>query len=99
MTYLLPLAVAISVNSWTLRCIADALQDGGFSRVCSTYDENSELELWKLRVGLLCIHWSRGWSGWKDGVRNRSNRFIDLNDFQSDLVTSKFHVPEVTYLL
>src|SRR5882762_576293 len=72
-TYLLPRAVVISVNSWTLCCIADPLQDGSFSCVCSSYNEYSELDLWKLRslreglfgirarararAGLFGIHW------------------------------------------
>src|SRR6267378_3208245 len=84
MTYLLPLAVAISVNSWTLRCIADALQDGGFSRICSTYDENSELDLWKLRLGLLRIHWGDGRS---DEVRNQARiRIVFMINFKRFLV-------------
>ncbi len=53
MTYLLPPFAAISVNGWTLGRITDFLQDSGFSRICSSYDEDSELELWNSRVGLL----------------------------------------------
>jgi len=52
-TYLLPLAIAIStVNSWTLCRVTDPLQDGRLSCICSSYDENSELDLWNSTAGL-----------------------------------------------
>src|SRR6266404_4690272 len=56
-TYLFSLAIAIlTVNSWTLSCITDPLQDGRLSRICSSYNEDSELDIWN-RAGLIGTHW------------------------------------------
>ena len=57
MTHLLLLAVAISVNNWAVCCVTNPLQDGCFSRICSSYDEDSELDLWDVRAGLCGTHW------------------------------------------
>src|SRR6266404_3735195 len=66
--YLFSLAIAIStVNSWTLSCITDPLQDGRLSCICSSYDEDSELDVWK--AGLFSIHWIG--IRWRDGARAR----------------------------
>ena len=46
-TYLLPTAAGMStVNSWILYRVANLLQDSGFSGIRSSYDEDSELNLW-----------------------------------------------------
>ncbi len=68
-TYHLPHAVAISVNDWALCCITDPLQDGCFTRICSSYDEDSEFDLLNSRAGLIGIHWFG--MCWSDGVRSR----------------------------
>ena len=31
-------------NKWTVRSVADSLQDGGLSSVCTPYNEDSELD-------------------------------------------------------
>ena len=31
-------------NKWTIRSVADSLQDGGLSSVCTPYNEDSELD-------------------------------------------------------
>ena len=56
--YLFPLATAVStVNGWAVCRVTNPLQDCRFSRICSSYDEDSELDLWN-RAGLLFgIHW------------------------------------------
>ena len=84
-TYLLSLALAIStVNSWTLCCIADPLQDSCFSCICSSYDEDPELDL----AELFGIHWSDGarvraraglfGTHWIDGVAGRNRKDVWL---------------------
>ncbi len=44
MTYLLPLASAICVNSWSLSRITDPFGRWWFSHICSSYDEDSALD-------------------------------------------------------
>ncbi len=59
--YPFSLAIAIStVYNWTLSCITDPLQDGRLSRICSSYDEDSESDVWNLRAGLIGTHWNDG---------------------------------------
>ena len=66
--YSFSLAIAIStVYNWTLSCITDPLQDGRLSRICSSYDEDSELDIWK--AALFSIHWIG--IRWRDGARAR----------------------------
>ncbi len=62
----LPVAIS-TVNSWTLSRITDPLQDGRLSRICSSYDEDSELDIWK--AALFSIHWIG--IRWRDGARAR----------------------------
>ncbi len=72
MTYLLPLAAEIlTVNIWTLCRVTDPLQDGRFTRICPSHDEESELDLWDLRAGLFSIHWFVGIL-WKGGAKARA---------------------------
>jgi hypothetical protein len=39
------------VNGWTVRSVAHSLQDGGLASVCTSYNEDSELDLWELTAG------------------------------------------------
>jgi len=75
-TYLLALAGVFSVYSWTVCRITDPLQDGCFSRICSSYNEDSESDFWN-RAGLFGIHWF--------GMRQSQESIgIDLNDNAND---------------
>src|SRR6266404_7483060 len=71
MTYLFPLATAVStVNGWAVGCVTNPLQDCCFSCICSSYDEDSELDRWNM-AGLFRIHCFRiDWRA-SDRVRNR----------------------------
>src|SRR6266404_1923029 len=56
MTYLFPLATADStVNGWAVCRVTNPLQDCCFPRICSSYDEDSEYDVWN-RAGLFRIH-------------------------------------------
>src|SRR6266404_666214 len=71
MAYLFPLATAVStVNSWAVRRVTNPLQDCCFSRICSSYDEDSESDVWN-RAGLFRIHCFRIDRLESDRVRNR----------------------------
>jgi len=69
MTYLFPLASAVStVNGWAVCRVTNPLQDCGFSRICSSYDEDSEFDVWN-RAGLFRIHCFRiDWRATESGI-------------------------------
>jgi len=64
--YLFPATVVLTVNGRAVCCVTNPLQDCCFSRICSSYDEDSELDVWN-RVGLFRIHWID--IRWRDGAR------------------------------
>ena len=47
LAYLIPVA-HYPENKWTVRSIADPLQDGGLASICTSYNEDSELDNLKL---------------------------------------------------
>src|SRR6266404_1836592 len=68
MTYLFPLSTAVStVNGWAVCRVTNPLQDCCFSRICSSYDEDSELDVWNgaglFRIHCFCIDWRATESG------------------------------------
>ena len=71
MAYLLLLTAAILVYSWTFCRVTNPLQNGCFSRICSSYDEDSELDIWN-RAGLFRIRWIgirwRDWGTAREGL-------------------------------
>jgi len=85
-TYLMPPTPPINpVDLWTLRCVADPLQDGSLPRICSSNDKHSELDIWDMgtlggtrnRSGiqvtstLLCTH------GTESVVRGKTGKGVD----------------------
>src|SRR6266404_4225828 len=54
--------IAVLFSGWAVCRVTDTLQDCCFSRICSSYDEDSEIDLWN-RAGLFRIHSYRLESG------------------------------------
>src|SRR6266404_5147641 len=69
MTYLFHLVIAVlTVNGWAVCRVTNPLQDCCFSRICSSYDEDSEFDLWN-RVGQFRIHCFRiDWRATESGI-------------------------------
>jgi hypothetical protein len=56
-TYLLASSRCIdAVDLWTVGGVANSLEDGSFSGVCFTNNEDSELDIWDFGKILLCRH-------------------------------------------
>src|SRR6266404_3690623 len=72
MAYLFPLTTAVStVNGWAVCRVTNPLQDCCFSRICSSYDEDSEFDVWN-RVGLFRIHCFRiDWRATESGIDSK----------------------------
>ncbi len=51
MAYLFPATAVLTVNGRAVCCVTNPLQDCRFSRICSSYDEDSDCDLWN-RSGL-----------------------------------------------
>ena len=45
------IVICSPVNDWTLRSVAYSLQDGCLASICTSYNEDSERNLWGLTVG------------------------------------------------
>ena len=43
-------------NNRTVRSVAHSLQDGGLASICTSYNEDSEVDLWERTEGLSCAH-------------------------------------------
>ena len=50
-TVVLLMVVRFPVNGWTLRSVAYSLQDGCLASICTSNNEDSEMNLWGLTVG------------------------------------------------
>ena len=48
------------VYSGALRCLTDSLQNRRLSCVCSSYNKDSELDVWNVTRGLFCA-WLDAW--------------------------------------
>ena len=69
-TVVLLMVVRFPVNGWTLRSVAYSLQDGCLASICTSYNEDSELDIWELTGdlsafsrgdGVFVSHPGRGW--------------------------------------
>src|ERR1700761_7126432 len=45
--YLFSVVALSLVNKWTVRSVAHSLQDRGLAGICTSYNEDSELDLWQ----------------------------------------------------
>ena len=72
------------MNHWAVRSVAHPLQDGGLASICTSYNEDSELDLWKWQVGhcgnRVCVShacWLWGcnsrWSDWSGLTTTKTN--------------------------
>src|SRR6266404_1363361 len=95
MTYLFPRATAVSaVNGWAVCRVTNPLQDCCFSRICSSYDEDSECDVWN-RAELFRIHCFRiDWRATESGIdlKRLGSHAYQAERYRCDLPLESSHV-------